>query len=512
MEEVILLKDVQIVPDILTVGELYTRAVNKEIAVMPQWLQRLQQKKKWQKNKGEKSRSFLRSFFNGNSLITPYYIVKIEILLDFIQNEFENEKDKTVSLIYKEMLEDLTDMKSQGVRFILLDGQNRLFEAIKQFFEGTLASNEYSKPFVFIVDGKEVLLNNFKYTDIDLDQRIRDIFFNTQILVAEGTDGDIESYVNSIVDMNNGESWSKFEASIIRATPLNYLINKDIFQDPLIQSLFGNHAMSGNVSGMTGASYEIEKKGDARVIAELVYLIGNECNSGTGSEADVSNMLIASDQKYVNAYHRVKKYLNFIADDKVLNCLQNTNLKETEKPISKESLRGLILFLDMMLNKNNYYSSHCVLKLRSLEDIEAPRTIVEEFVRWHDNKVDKKVTPQDFKNGEPIPGTYVFNTRGTSKENMIERMKFINEFIVENAQSWTSKSYISTKSVDYKSLENFLKKESNYIDAYSKANPIINLRSKVHVDHVKPRKKGGTNDIENLLVTNPKSNLIKASR
>jgi len=505
-----ILKDVTIVPDILTVGDLVTQARDGKIAVMPEWLQRLMQSKAWRAKKGEKAKSYLYSFFNGNSLITPFYLVKIEILSNFIQQEREWEKNKVVKEIYNDIMKDLEAKVSSGVKYILLDGQNRLYEALIPFFDGKLLSNDYVQPFVLDVDGKEVLLNNFRYTDIDLDPRVKDAFFNTQIVVAEGTAGNIHAYVNSVIAMNNGVSWTKFESAIIRMTPLTYLINRDSFHEPVIQNLFGNHALSGNVSKMTGV-YEIAKKGDARFIAELVYLIGNECNSGICTEDGCSSMLISSDEKFVDAYHRVRNYLFYIS--KHLNCLQNKTLKDEEKPLSKESLRGLVLLLDMMTNKSNAYSNHVTLKVRSLDLIRTPQAIMEEFIVWHNEMTDQHANPNDFKNGDPIPDTYVHNTRGVSKDNMYERMQHINsKFLSVRGKDWIAKSYIASESADYKSLETAIKKQSDYTDPYSKANPKLNLRSKVHIDHVKPRSKGGTDAIENLVVTNPKSNLLKSDR
>jgi hypothetical protein len=505
-----ILKDVSIVPDIITVGQLLSQARDEKIAVMPEWLQRLRQTKVWKKKGGAKAKSYMYSFFNGNSLLTPFYIVKIEVLYDFIEKEWIREQNESVKKIYSEIKQDLSVKMSAGTKYILLDGQNRLYEAIKPFFDGTLPSNNYDRAFILNVDGKEVSLNNFKYTDIDLSQDIKDAFYNTQIVVAEGTDGDIQSYVNSIIDLNDGVSWTKFETSIIRMTPLNYLINRDIFHTPFIQNLFGNHALSGNVSKMTGA-FEVEKKGDARFISELIYLIGNNCNSGVGTEDTLSAMLIESDQRFIHSYKRVKSYLAFISE--YLNCMHNTDLKETEKPLCKESLRGLILLFDMMTNKTNVYYNHSSLKLKSIDDFESPKTIMEEFIKWHNEKTDKHSNPNDFKGKDPLPETYVHNTRGTSKENMYDRMTFINsDFLSVRANEWIAQSYIRENSADYKSLETVLKKKSNYIDQYSKSNPNIGLRSKIHIDHVKPRSKGGTDDINNLVVTNPKSNLIKSNQ
>lgn len=508
-----IIKDVQICPDIMTVYELYDSFREGRIHVMPQWLQRLRQTSKWQKSKCAKAKSFLRYFFGGNSLLTPFYLVKIEVLISHIQSELDAETDKTKLKILKEMYEELQECVSRGVQLILLDGQNRLTEAIVPFFMGTLADNNYSRPFRFLVDGQKVELNSFKYTDIDLDEGIKTSLRETQVLVAEGTEGNISDFVQSIVDMNHGEPWSEFEATIITPTQLSFLINKDTFKDAIIQSLFGSYEMSGNVKDMTG-NYHPEKKGDARFIAEMVYMIDHNCNSGQGTEAALCSMISESDQTSIKAYAKVKKYLNLIST--TFDCPQNTDVKQAERPFTRTLLSSIILFLDLMYNSNNIRSGDCPVKLRSLdkEGFPRPKSIITDFINWHNEKIDKHTTPEDFVNGEPLPETYVIHTRGATRENIIGRMSFINDYISKNYETWVQRGDILSSTTDYKTLQTLLKKNSGHKDIYNKANPKIDLRSKVSIDHVVAKRgdKFGDDSIENLVITNPKSNSIKSNR
>ncbi len=114
-------KDVIIIPDIKTVGELYNLAKQKQIQVMPEWLQRLMQPKKWQASKGKKTKSFLSSFFKGSSLLTPFYWIQIDVLGEFINEEIELSEDKVREKIYLEIAAKINEYKSAGVKYILLD-------------------------------------------------------------------------------------------------------------------------------------------------------------------------------------------------------------------------------------------------------------------------------------------------------------------------------------------------------------------------------------------------------
>lgn len=505
-------KEVDIHPGLSTVGNLYQMASDRKIVVVDEWLQRLQQSKKWQAKNGAKTKSFLYSFFTGSSDITPFYFIEIGLLIQYVESEIEKETDDIRKIVFQDLLEKLLHDQSNNAEYVLLDGQNRLFEGIVPFFQGTLKNNSYKRPFHFFDDEKNewVKYNDFKYTNIDLPQEVKDIFYNTRIVIAQGVAGSIDSYVDSIVDMNNGEPWTLFESTIIRPKALCYLINKDIFRDPIIQALFGNDELEGSICDMSG-TYEIQKKGDARMIAELVYGLGHNFTSGLGSEETVSNMLLDSDNHFVMAYDKVKKYLDFIS--KTLKCLINAKNGNTKKPLDKNALRNLIMLFDMMVNPSNCYYRNCPIKVRSLDEIKQPFTIIEQFIRWHDEKNDKKVTPQDFgKNDKPKPDTYAFNNRGTNKDNIDERLHFINEWVANNAEDWVAKSYIMSDSVDYRDYKIILQKENGYKDKYTKGNSKFGLRDNLHIDHVKPRKSGGTNEVDNLVVTRPKPNLIKSDR
>ena len=71
-----LVQEVSINPEVKTVWDFFQLAISGKIAVLPEWLQRHRQTKKWRRAKGKKIRSFLRSFFTGNSLLTPFYTVQ----------------------------------------------------------------------------------------------------------------------------------------------------------------------------------------------------------------------------------------------------------------------------------------------------------------------------------------------------------------------------------------------------------------------------------------------------
>jgi len=506
-------KEVGILPDIKCIWDFYLLALNGKIAVLPEWLQRNQQTKKWRKAKGKKIKSFLNSFFTGNSLLTPFYIVNIDVLLDFIDDEIDTESNESVKKVFEDMKKDLESKKLSGVKYVLLDGQNRLYEAIIPFFQGILECNKYAKPFVFTDNGEEVIKDDFKFIDIDLGEAIKDTFRNTQIIVAEGQKGHIKAYVDSIVAMNEGEPWSLFESTIIKPTSLTYKINNMIFHDPIIQSLFGTENIKGNVKGMTG-SYDVEKKGDARYISELIYLINHKCTSGIGTEVNICDMLSSNEEAYLKSYTKVKKYLELIST--TFDCPKNLKVIEAEKPFDKESLRGMVLLLDLISNNLNPDHLNSLLQIKNLNSIEASKKLLEDYIKWHTKMIDIHTSPDQFYKGEPKPDTYVFNTRGAGPKNMKFRLQFIKDFVNNRCEEWKNLGYVNDKHISYQKLKTHLLDKSNYKDEYGRGDNTLDLRSKVNIDHIISKKGKKASDnmdrVENLVITKPKTNKVKSNR
>ena len=105
-------KDVSIIPDIKTVGDFYQLAKQGQIQVMPEWLQRLRQPKKWRSKNGAKTKSFLQSFFKGNSLLTPFYVIQLEVLKFHILESIRLSDNDITRKIYQDISVKLEEFKT----------------------------------------------------------------------------------------------------------------------------------------------------------------------------------------------------------------------------------------------------------------------------------------------------------------------------------------------------------------------------------------------------------------
>ena len=498
-------------PDIWTTKKLYQLYTQNKIVVMPEWLQRLMQKKKWNKNKGERIKSYLYNYFTGCSLIQAFYIVEIPVLKDYLNKNIHLQTNKEIKNIYEDILKEIESLEKEGAEYVLLDGQNRLDLCLKPFFQGKLKDNTYSKPFEVENNGKTEMLNNFTFTDIQWTEKEKEPFWNTKVLIVEGVKGDLVSYVRSLQNLNDAEPWSQFERAIIEFTPLTYYINKLTIRDANIRALFGNNnTINGHVKDMSG-QYLPEKKGDARMIAEFVNYIYKDGKAGLGTESDLTKLVnhSLSENDIMKAYKKVEKYLTFISTQ--LLCVKSKKLDKDQKPFNKESLRGVIILLDILTNSKNNYNQMSPIQT-NLDNIEKGKKLIEDFIKWHNEKTNALATPEDFEQKEPRPGTYAIGTRTINPIGIENRsLKIVQQFIADNQKKWSDEHYFSEQVDNYKQYKQLLLKENNYIDEYTGKE--IRLRDKVNIDHIMatngPNK--GTDDVENLVVTNEETNKMKSN-
>ncbi len=121
-------------------------------------LQRINQSQEWSKNSHKRSKEFMYCLLTGAGALDNIIIVPIGLVLKSLKLKMERQTDiskdiwdATISVIEKD--------QESGTRFYIIDGQNRIVNAIRGYYD-----NEYAlgnKLLAAIDDNNEEVIFNF---------------------------------------------------------------------------------------------------------------------------------------------------------------------------------------------------------------------------------------------------------------------------------------------------------------------------------------------------------------
>ena len=478
-----------------------------EIMVYSVWLQRLKQESKWKMNEWLKARSYLyRLFSSGEESKTTFTVVAIDLLIIRLKERIEFlSPDQVIGNIFKMMIDDLEAMKAGGCKYILLDGQNRLEYPIKRFFEGDLAFHMTNpitnqiKTINFVIDGQVFEKASFKWDD--LSDKEQTLIENIQVVLAVGSEGEIDEFIEDLIDDNSGEHWNDFERSITSLRTICYLVNSGL------SSRKGNvpefKQVLDRVGSLTGA-YHPEKKGLNKILCELIQF---DYNGNFRLDYEVILDETKRD-KITESFENVKTFFQTLAKEDRFNWTKGTqNVFE-----SKEMLRGFYILLQTL------QSGECGVKV-PLDKIDILKTVYDDFAKFDNHKRDRKKNASEYTevNGTlvPLPNTWIWAQKDIRSEQIEIRKKEIVNFVSDNIERWKSKHVFARLGDDGGRNEVTSQRRQEVIlnadeDIYSAFGQGLNrFVDEIHVDHRHQFGRGGSNEVENLGQTTDASNLAR---
>ena len=330
-------------PNSISLKKLYEMYVSKEIQTYAVWLQRLKQESKWSKNEWLKARSYLyRLFASGKKSKSIFTVVKIELLIARLQEKIEFlSPEEVTGNIFKMMIDDLGKLQQGGCKLILLDGQNRLEYPIKRFFENNLQFylshpiTKQPKSINFMIGEKKYSPQSFLYKDLTSEQK--NLIDDIKIIFAVGNEGEIDEFIEDLIDDNSGESWNDFERAITSLRTISYLVNSSLSKGEDNVPEFTQ--VLKRVGKLTG-DYHYEKKGFNKILCELIQY------DYTGHlKLDYDTILDETKRDKITAsYENVKMFFKLLAKDKIFNWSQGT----TNVFHSKEMLRNFFMIVKIL--------------------------------------------------------------------------------------------------------------------------------------------------------------------
>ena len=490
-------------PTSIRLFDLYEKYKSGEIQPYSVWLQRLKQESKWSAKDWFKARSYLfRLISSGKNSKSIFTVVNIKLLIVRLDEQINHLSPENVKgNIFKKMIDDLEKMQQGGCKFILLDGQNRLEYPIKRFFENDLQfylTNQITKKnksIGFVLDDKKYSKESFNYKDLSSDEKslIEDI----EVIFAIGREGEIDEFIDDLIDDNSGESWNDFERAVTSLRTINYLVNTSLSKGKGNEPAFTQVLKRvGKLSG----DYHQEKKGYHKIICELI-----QYDLNGHLRLDYSTILDETKRdKIQTSFNNVKSFFRLLTKDKQFNWSKGTaNVFAT-----KEMLRNFFMVIEVLR------SGSAGIKL-NFDDIKLVKTIYDDFEKFDSEKRDRNENSDEYMDAAgqlvPKPNTWIWAQKDIREEVLNIRKSNITQFVNDHIESWetghvfkrTDRNEV-TPNIRNKVI---LETDEDYYSIHGQ--PLNRFVDDIEVDHFDQFGRGGSNDISNLIPTTSESNTAR---
>lgn len=220
-------------------------------------LQRINQAEEWMKNGHKRSKEFMYCLITGSGALDNIIIVPIELVLQSLQIKKEQQSKKDQPM-WEETISHVQKDIEAGSRYYIIDGQNRLVNAIKGFYENVYPLGDKK---ITAVDGDNTFYLNGK-TYKDLPTNCQEYIDNIELPVLAATQGDIDSFVDSLIAKNEGLPWEEWMKMITKNWYSLYRKNiKTITENPQVRSALDK---------ISGKQYAYDKNGHDLLVSELI--------------------------------------------------------------------------------------------------------------------------------------------------------------------------------------------------------------------------------------------------
>ena len=226
------------------------------------FLQRLAQKEEWNRSQKRRAKAYMRSLVKGSGLLDAFVVVPCNLILNSVMKNIVDAEGEEL-LAWETVKKYIETRIEKGAKFFIIDGQNRLNEAIVPFFDSLLTFDDEALVFSGD-DGSRVNVSGKLFKDLPVE--IQEIIGEIQVPFVTATAGDIEQFSAALIWKNEGISWDDWQKMI---TDMWY--TKFRRQISSIASMDDGDAASCNaLSRVSGAKFAYDVNGYDLIVAQLL--------------------------------------------------------------------------------------------------------------------------------------------------------------------------------------------------------------------------------------------------
>ena len=525
----------------VTLWDLYTMWTGKHpkatLVSSSENLQRLIQISKWDIPRNQSTWEMLLC---GGHTLHNYIVVKVDSLIDHCNREVEkckaNEPERAEG--FEEVRVEFQNIKDEAeaqgkVAYINLDGQSRIDQPIRKFFENKFPIN--LKETREWVDAENEELTYFRmeagkdYYFKDLKELVKQDIKDIQVSCAISDAGTFEIYKQMVIGVNSTDSWTPFQKSYLGPSLLkNRMLT--VLNDPAITAMF--HL---NPKLFTGTTYGTTLYGDRRFLMELclftspgykkwpdeetLFSYSGEFNKeripakshfvnvkkwlsdfakvleyGFSNKKSMSNLNISTGLNLLKSYCLLMKcitYGNNISRENQFDKYIIQDIKQWVTDFLEDEAARMDNFHDAYLINTNFQKDKCTQKIKTK-------------VKKHNVEycVDDYGTHEYVKNDDSYSATY----RNTDPKYMKTRIRYLKQKLDDRLQNYLESNIVVAEpdsGVISKSKKISVLVASEFREGITgkKLTPRQAFSSDTETHHMKKVEHGGETELPNLTPT-----------
>ena len=440
-------------------------------------LQRINQKEEWIKDNFKRSKEFMNCVITGAGALDNIIIVPIELVLKSLKIKAEIHTDIPKE-VWDETIREVEYDQENGTKYYIIDGQNRLVNSIKGFYE-----DEYplGDKLCTAVDGdEEFYMNNKKYSE--LPKKYQKFIDNIKLSVVIAQKGDIDSFVDSLIAKNEGVSWETWMKVVTKQWFTLYRKDiKDIADNPQVKE---------TLDKISGKDYSYDKNGHDLIVSEL--LIWMHTQQQVNKPSQHLPYFKGIEKIKSSCFEKLKKYI-----------LEFNKFYRKTKTIQNVEFRNYVMLRYAIDNRHEFkHIAIPSIKVKMAVDFVGAYKIYNEVLKNDPKGKKRYILPNGNKSIMKEPGYYPWACSEYGKSFLDQRIKLLSKMFIDDKVKLEQEGIIESleDNMSMPSLEEIYHNNPVEVSLGTKLRPSEVSSEMFDRGHLVAKNNDGKNNIENLAI------------
>lgn len=470
--------------------DLATKGGDKLFATMstkPGMLQRPLQEEEWKKLDFERCQGYMYTLFIGAGRVDNIILVPVKLVIQSLKKKQLIGKLDIPEKTFQIIIDNVENDYKNGTKFYIIDGQNRIVNAICGFYEDEypLIKNKDGKELIAVDDktGEETYLNGKRYSQ--LPKNCQDHLDRIKLNVLTAQEGEIDIFVATLIAKNQGVSWTEW-MMLWTNSWFSLYRNK-------VEEITSNPVVNEALNQVLGKEYLYDKYGHDLITSELLVWMEKKQQL---TKYDYHKPYLAGNLVIKSSHFKnLKTYLI-----EIRNGYINKEGKFAKK-IHNVELRNYVKFryaIDHPTEFNNIFAKFSLPKFK----VNMKADFVARFRQYDKTlKADPNnyiINPQ-FKKKVKAPGFYIYANSEQDRDSIELRLELLFKHLAKDLDFLKKKGIIKIiDTTPMPLIEVVAMDDLTEISTKRELRPSEALSGDFHRGHKIAVNNEGTNDISNV--------------